>query len=267
VIHIYGLVERGKDVTHIGYIGLTENPKKRLSSHRISIEDTPKGKWIASLRASGKTVEMILLDSAETREDAHTKENAWIIFAKSRCWPVTNGTEPGTHRALLDSEIRSIEDVVAAMNQIRAETEIATGALRDEIAKTKNEFEYSIERMDNHFSRLYKIATGVALGIPAVILSYVAFGIFSFEKIAEKGGIFEAVSFTVMSIVAYPILAFTVWLFLKDVPFYRPGVGSERWTTALSDHQSSALGALKRIGWHIVLTAVVVGSMILFEGQ
>lgn len=94
MIYIYGLVDRSAEVKGIRYIGLTSNPQSRLTAHRESTESTTKAVWINELALSGRTVDMVILDQAESREDAHRLEASWIKFAESRGWELTNTIRP-----------------------------------------------------------------------------------------------------------------------------------------------------------------------------
>lgn len=94
MIYIYGLIDRSAEVKGIRYIGLTSNPQSRLTSHRESTDATIKAAWINELAVSGSTVDMVILDQAESREDAHRLEASWIKFAESRCWELTNTIRP-----------------------------------------------------------------------------------------------------------------------------------------------------------------------------
>ena len=142
MVHIYALVETGKAIGEVRYIGITGNPIKRLTQHRQSTENNDKGRWVSALRDNGKTVDMILLDTAISRDEAHIRENAWILFARTRGWSLTNSTDPGNHRAILESEIRTLEDVVVAMKVLKAET-------RENIDKLTLE----LKGADSHFQR------------------------------------------------------------------------------------------------------------------
>ncbi len=108
MIYIYGLIDRSAEVKGIRYIGLTSNPQSRLTAHRESTEATTKAAWINELALSGSTVDMVILDQAESREDAHRLEASWIKFAESRCWELTNTIRPSGECMVLpdvDSEL------------------------------------------------------------------------------------------------------------------------------------------------------------------
>jgi predicted GIY-YIG superfamily endonuclease len=265
VISIYGLVERGKDINHIRYIGLTQDPAVRLSSHRSTVENTEKGKWIAGLRDQNRTIEMILLDSADTKEDAHVKENAWIIFARSRGWPITNGTDPGEHRAILDPEVRSIEDVVSSMIQLKADMESRIDNLRNEMSADANRLQSRLSEIDTHFNRWYRFILGLVLTTVALTLSYLAVRNFSYYLLVADLGVLGAGVMLVAHFCVYPLLLFTLWFFIKDVPLYKPGVGTSSWFQSLEDYQLSSLSALKRIFFHSFFTVLILFLITWFD--
>lgn len=103
MIYIYGLIERGERVKGIRYIGLTNNPGSRLSGHLECAEENTKAQWINDVLLKGDTVDMIILDSAETREDARRLEASWIKFAESKGWKLTNSARPNGERLSLPS--------------------------------------------------------------------------------------------------------------------------------------------------------------------
>lgn len=254
MIHIYGLIEKGKDINQIGYIGLSEKTKGRLQQHRTCVEDTEKGHWIASLRKDGKTVEMILLDSAKDRNEAHIKENAWIIFAKSRGWPITNGTSPGEHRALLETEIRTIEDAIALMRkELNAKDEVAQGLRVD------------MDATDKRFRKWYQVTIGLILGALSIWITQWLVRSFPYYDVVEKYGMFDAACWIVGMSVAYPFIAFVFWFFLKDVPLYKPNAGTSLWLASLDNDQSMSWESLKRIFWHTVATIAIFAAIVIFD--
>lgn len=95
-IYIYGLIGRNVAVKGIRYIGITDNPEYRLSSHRKASETTDKAAWVSDLALSGDTVDMIILDQAETRNEARKLEASWIKFAEERGWELTNTIRPSS---------------------------------------------------------------------------------------------------------------------------------------------------------------------------
>lgn len=112
MIYIYGLHELGEPVTHIRYIGQTINPKSRLISHWNDKSSTAKTAWIGSLHQAGKSIGMVILDSAEDSLSANAKENAWILFVQKCGWDLTNGTNPGEHRDMFSSDMSIVEQAM-----------------------------------------------------------------------------------------------------------------------------------------------------------
>lgn len=105
MIYIYGLVERNAEVKGIRYIGLTGNPQSRLIAHRESTEENSKAAWVNELALSGSTIDMVILDQAESRDDAHRLEASWIKFAESKGWELTNTIRPsGEYMTLPDGD-------------------------------------------------------------------------------------------------------------------------------------------------------------------
>ncbi len=266
MIHIYGLVESGKQVGQIRYIGITTDPTQRLHQHRTAKEDTDKGRWIANLRKSGKNVDMVLLDSAATRDDAHVKENAWILFARSRGWSITNGTNPGEHRALLEGEISNIETAISTVSKVLVENASIKADMLYKLEVERKKGEDRQMEIDNHFRRWYQFFTAIILGTLSIAVSVWLLSSYPYHSAIEADGWIGATTMLVGISVAYPCIAFVLWFFLKDVPLYRPRVGSDEWVASLNNFEAVSYDALKRIAWHVIGTLVVLGAIVLFGG-
>jgi predicted GIY-YIG superfamily endonuclease len=266
MIYIYGLVESGKKVGQIRYIGITTDPDQRLYQHRTAKEDTDKGRWIADLRESGKNVDMVLLDSAATRDEAHIKENAWILFARSRGWHVTNGTTPGEHRALLQSEIASIEDVVAMVSKLMDENAAIKANMLNELDLERQRHIEQQRLLDAHFNKRYQFAIGAILTAAAVAMVVWLFSGYSYQNAMQRLGVVEATSLLIGMIIAYPSIALALWVILKDVPLYKPRALSAEWVESLNTQQSISYNAIKRALWHTAGMAAILGAIALFGG-
>jgi len=255
MVHIYALVETGKDIGEVRYIGITSNPIIRLTQHRQSTENNDKGKWVSALRDEGKTVDMILLDTATSRDEAHIKENAWILFARTRGWSLTNSTDPGEHRAILEPEIRNLEDVIVAMSVLKTETNERIDRLMTEM-----------KGVDSHFQRWYQIAMGFLLGIPSLALSVWLVSVFPFFDSVNNNGYIYAISWVVGLSVSYPWFAFILWYILKEIPFYRKKALSKGWIEGLDEDQYSAYNSFKRIVTNSILGIILTAIMFWLGG-
>jgi hypothetical protein len=116
-IFIYGLYESDQPVANIRYIGQAVNPRSRLTSHRNDKASTPKTEWIKGVQCLGRTINMVILDTADGRAQAHAKENAWILFAQRLGWNLVNGTKPGERRDLISSDMSMAEEAMMQVAQ------------------------------------------------------------------------------------------------------------------------------------------------------
>lgn len=118
MIYIYGLHVIGEPVTDIRYVGQSATPSSRLSNHRSDKSDTAKVQWITTVRQAGQDIGMIILDTAQTKDLASAKENAWIIFGRKLGWQLVNGTNPGDHRDFISGEMSIAESALAYANNL-----------------------------------------------------------------------------------------------------------------------------------------------------
>lgn len=109
-VYIYGLVEHDAPIKGVRYIGITNNLDNRLMSHLDSSESTDKALWVNGVKGNGDTVDMVILDSADTRKDALVKEAAWIRFAEDRDWDLTNTSRPASSSLALVADIKIDEE-------------------------------------------------------------------------------------------------------------------------------------------------------------
>lgn len=73
-VYVYGLVDPR---THrVRYVGKAKHPRSRLSNHQ-SCGASLVASWIADLSANGLRPELVILDAAETDEEALAKESRW----------------------------------------------------------------------------------------------------------------------------------------------------------------------------------------------
>lgn len=265
MIYIYGLVESGKSVGQIRYIGITTDPDQRLYQHRFAKEDTDKGRWIAELRKLGKSVNMIVLDSATLRDEAHIKENAWILFARSHGWALTNGTTPGEHRAFLEAEIAGIEDVVSMVDKLMQENAAIKASMLNEIEVERQRHIAQQKLVDAHFSKWYQFAVAVTLGIAAAFTLAWALHGYSYQDAVSRLGVIEATTFLIGMIIVYPSIALALWFLIKDVPLYKRGIEPTEWTATLNTHQTISYDALKCALWHMVGASTILGIIALAE--
>ena len=80
---VYGLVDPRDQ--NIYYVGLTSNPRQRLSNHKTS-----RSGWISDLRTSGLVPHMIMLESGLSLYAAQSQEEHWIRHYYSLGMPLTN---------------------------------------------------------------------------------------------------------------------------------------------------------------------------------
>lgn len=135
--YIYGLVD--PDDLQIHYIGQTDNPTRRLSSHATHRDTSVKSAWLDDLAAKGESASMIILETTEDAESALVAENWWIAHAARLRWPINNVAGPVSYRARVDwarrlhhSEIpRPIpEETIQALRTLKSQGHNKTSALR-----------------------------------------------------------------------------------------------------------------------------------------
>lgn len=93
--YVYVLIDPN---THsIRYVGLTNNPKQRLSSHIYQCGSTSKkDKWLRSLKATGKVPVMRVIDVVYgTKEDLGRAETLYISEYRARGFDLTNTRRGG----------------------------------------------------------------------------------------------------------------------------------------------------------------------------
>jgi predicted GIY-YIG superfamily endonuclease len=92
---IYVLREPSSEL--IRYVGLSNNPKKRLVKHiyHRKSDRTHKVNWIKLLRSKGLVPEMDILDDGLTLEEAKQKEIDYIKLFKACGAKLVNGTNGG----------------------------------------------------------------------------------------------------------------------------------------------------------------------------
>lgn len=139
MIYIYGLCRDGDEISDIRYIGQTNNPKARLAGHRNDKGYTRKARWIKSLRKNGHTVNMVILDSAESRAEANAIENAWILLVQRRGWNLVNSTSPGSHRdmfspdmSMVEQAMLQVEEYAEQLSQANKDYEVRLDQLRED---------------------------------------------------------------------------------------------------------------------------------------
>lgn len=88
------------------YIGVTNNPKRRLRDHLRDKSRCHRANWIQSVLARGAKIEMIGLCWVPDGVDPGFAEREWIRFGYDSCWELTNGTSGGDGVRDLDPESR-----------------------------------------------------------------------------------------------------------------------------------------------------------------
>lgn len=116
--YIYGLVESGKPVSEIKYVGRTDNPKSRLSNHRHENDGTKKSNWVQSLKKMGKTVDMIILHTIDDKNKIVSTEKGWIAFAKSKSWGIENSITFGQKHDCYSFELNEMIEACEYVSMI-----------------------------------------------------------------------------------------------------------------------------------------------------
>lgn len=83
--YVYWLKARRDGRVH--YVGITNNPQRRLSEHMADTSDTPRGRW---LRSVGYRVQMETLGAVHSRWQAGRIEHELIDIGQAFGWPLTN---------------------------------------------------------------------------------------------------------------------------------------------------------------------------------
>ena len=91
--YVYALID--PRTGEAGYIGLTNNPAKRLVQHGRKNDSPRRDKWIADVLASGATPILLVLETLGSKDEAKKAEIVWIN--KYLAWgvPLTNSVYPG----------------------------------------------------------------------------------------------------------------------------------------------------------------------------
>lgn len=109
-VMIYGL--HCPVANSIRYVGKTENPEARLSTHVASARSGRSkhhaGRWIRKLLASGQAPTLIPLQMIGGGESWQLAERRWISFGRSEGWPLTNSTEGGEGLVFLRDSDRAV---------------------------------------------------------------------------------------------------------------------------------------------------------------
>lgn len=280
MVYIYGLVSSKDEVGTVGYIGITQNPTERLSQHRADNGSTSKAAWISGLRDAGATVDMVILDAAEDRESAFVKENAWILFGKSRQWPLTNGTSQGERRAILNGEFSRLEDVsiyVAGVeDELTAEKAFAA-RLNDSLTHSLEKevgYKHDIERIVSCFEqsenqgrtfhdsarRLYRTSLVLSLLIIDTIMAVIAYMslVDQYRIDVIRQGYWAAQSLLVGGVLLWPMIFTLIGMYLFNVPFYKLGRDPFAWFGLLSEPEKSFLWGFS------ISVAAMIASVVIF---
>lgn len=89
VYWIYALVDPRNN--EVRYIGQSLEVHSRGQYHRRSTEQPVKGLWIQELQAVGLVPQVMLFESANTREIANQAETYWINYCRERGANLLNG--------------------------------------------------------------------------------------------------------------------------------------------------------------------------------
>lgn len=89
---VYGLVD-SRNPNHVRYVGITNDPRRRLSHHHSSALDssTRRYRWVAKITNEGGEILMIVLHDGLSHEDAKNVERSEIASRKN----LTNLTSGG----------------------------------------------------------------------------------------------------------------------------------------------------------------------------
>lgn len=83
------------DCKHIRYVGVSNNPKKRLKDHHKDFRGSHKASWFKNLRDECVEAKMEVIESFQYRNDANSAEIYWIAQFKAWGFCLTNATEGG----------------------------------------------------------------------------------------------------------------------------------------------------------------------------
>ena len=220
MIYIYALIPSKGSVKEIGYIGIAEDLTQRLSQHRCSNEDTAKGQWIKSLRANSQTVDMIVIDRAETRIEAHILENAWILFARRSGWPITNGTSPGQHRDLFAPGF----DAAAEIKRITMSHKGEVDRYRSDIQKAQYDANIAILNTKLEAERQARIEAKRRFDfvVNALAKLYVVGMIFlAWSFYTKVSGLYLQSLFAILGILMVGTADMVFKFFMGNIPIYR----------------------------------------------
>jgi predicted GIY-YIG superfamily endonuclease len=199
MIYIYGLIERQSPIKGIRYIGLTNNPDDRLTSHRSSSDNTLKATWVNELRASGNTIDMIILDQASTRADAAVKEAAWIQFGIDKGWELTNSMKPRSdgfnmsHASINEQDATIASEIISAVFDGRREMITHVFDIRRDMLNLHDKIQTNKQRIitvappraiDNNKRRLTGAIRQTMIGSFSLVLAVLLrtmFTMFSFQ--------------------------------------------------------------------------------------
>jgi predicted GIY-YIG superfamily endonuclease len=250
MIYIYGLYNSKESVTNIRYIGQTKNPTQRLSAHRTTKDGTQKAQWVSAVRGA---VNMVILDTAEDVEQACIKENAWILFGKSRGWELVNGTNPGEHRSTIVPEFVNIQDLSSLVQQMAAD--------KDAIQKRWYRFSLSTAILVACAAIAYLLASGIKIGYDL--------------PVADRMTGYSLLLSAYFMPFAYGLV---VWVILKDMPLYRLpifnlhrkglsafGEWRQQMTAGESKEFDCTMSMVKRMALRIGGVAFVLAVLALFS--
>lgn len=249
MIYIYGLYNSKEPVTNIRYIGQTKNPSQRLTAHRSTKDGTQKAQWVQSVRGA---CNMVILDTADTVEQAFIKENAWILFAKSLGWELVNSTNPGERRSIIQPEFVSIQDLSLLVQRMAADKE-------------------TVQR------RWYKFNLFTVIFATCAIVAYLfASGI----EVGQDPSVAGRMTAYSLRLAAYFMpfgYGLTAWVILKDMPLYRLpifnlhrkglsafGEWRQQMTTDESKEFNYTVAMVKRMAFHIIGVAALLALSVMF---
>lgn len=249
MIYIYGLYNAKEPITNIRYIGQTKNPSQRLAAHRTAKDGTQKAQWVQSVRGA---CNMVILDTADTVEQAFTKENAWILFGKSLGWELVNSTNPGEHRSIILPEFVGIRDLSLLVQQMATDKE-------------------TVQR------RWYKFSLFSAIATTCAIVAYLFASGIEVGHDPSVAGRMTAYSL-LLAVYFMPFgYGLTAWVILKDMPLYRLpifnlhrkglsafGEWRQQMTTDENKEFNYTMAMVKRMAFHIVGVASLLALSVLF---
>lgn len=77
----------------VRYVGKSIDPDERHEQHMSEISYSPKGRWIAELRALDLEPIMVVVEVCDNQE-VYDRERYWIALGKQHGWRLTNAIAP-----------------------------------------------------------------------------------------------------------------------------------------------------------------------------